>query len=424
MFCQFSVKNYKSFKNTATLDMQATNIDSHDSSVLIDHDGSKFLPLAVIYGPNGGGKSNILDAFYCLCVHILRPVCAACDAEECKEKIIPPHPAIPFKFDKESYKNPTEFELFFRINQNEYKYNLHLIEEKVVHESLSRIKVGGSRITKIFIRDVHLKNYFLSTAFNSINIDNVTDSLPWLSYFAITNRKIPIIKDVITWFHKLDFLNYGQLILEKKLLILKGKHKELELQMLKEMDIDIEDYRFEKERIAERKSRFITIHINNGDKFELELEDESSGTIKLLNVIPYISRALLNGSTLIVDELDAKLHPKLLLYIINLFKRNDINKNNAQLIFTSHDIATMTPDVFRRDEIWFAAKNSEQSSCLYSLVEIKKENGKKPRNDEKYGKRYLEGKYGADPYLKRLLNWEKFSNEYETGQGLEKTKSN
>ena len=109
--------------------------------------------------------------------------------------------------------------------------------------------------------------------------------------------------------------------------------------------------------------------------------------------------------------MDAKLHPKLLRYIIELFTNPDINRKGAQLIFTSHDMTTMIPEVFRRDEIWFCALNAENSSHLYSLVSFKKENGSKPRNDETYGKQYLEGRYGADPYLRRLLSWEDISNE-------------
>lgn len=102
----------------------------------------------------------------------------------------------------------------------------------------------------------------------------------------------------------------------------------------------------------------------------------------------------------------SKLHPKLLEYIIELYRNPKKNRNGAQLVFTSHDLMTMSPELFRRDEIQFVAKNAEQALQLYSLVEFKKENGKQPRKDEKYGKQYLEGRYGADPYLRRMFNWE------------------
>ena len=107
-----------------------------------------------------------------------------------------------------------------------------------------------------------------------------------------------------------------------------------------------------------------------------------------------------------IDELDAKLHPLLLQRIIELYTDRSINSGTAQLLFTSHDLTTMCKEVFRRDEIWFSALNAYDESVLYSLVDFRKEGGNKPRNDENYSKQYLEGRYGADPYFKNLVNWE------------------
>ena len=88
-------------------------------------------------------------------------------------------------------------------------------------------------------------------------------------------------------------------------------------------------------------------------------------------------------------------------------KENDmtINKHKAQLIFTSYDLPTMNSEVFRRDEIWFVAKGNEENSKLYSLVEFKNEKGESVRKDAKFDKQYLEGKYGADPTLRRIIDW-------------------
>ena len=108
---------------------------------------------------------------------------------------------------------------------------------------------------------------------------------------------------------------------------------------------------------------------------------------------------------MIIDELDAKLHPKLLRYVISLFKNMNVNKKGAQLLFTSHDMSTMKNTVFRRDEIWFVAKGNRQNSKLYSLVEFKNKKGESVRKDAKFDKQYLEGKYGADPYLRKIIDW-------------------
>ena len=104
------------------------------------------------------------------------------------------------------------------------------------------------------------------------------------------------------------------------------------------------------------------------------------------------------------DELDAKLHPKLLRYIVSLFKNPKLNTKGAQLLFTSHDLTTMKNSVFRRDEIWFAALNKEHSSEIYSLYELRQEDNTRVKSTAAYDKQYLEGRYGADPYLSNMLN--------------------
>lgn len=107
--------------------------------------------------------------------------------------------------------------------------------------------------------------------------------------------------------------------------------------------------------------------------------------------------ALNEERLVIIDELDAKLHPKLLRYIISLFTSMKINGNGAQLLFTSHDMSTMKKDVFHRDEIWFASLNKEHNSEIYSLYEIRREDWTRINATVSYDKQYLEGRYGAYP---------------------------
>ena len=106
-----------------------------------------------------------------------------------------------------------------------------------------------------------------------------------------------------------------------------------------------------------------------------------------------------------VDELDAKLHPKLLRYVILLFKDPELNKGGAQLLFTSQDVSTMRNDVFRRDEIWFAARDEDEASQLWSLSDLHEPNGNLVSKNAAFDKQYLSGRYGADPYLTRIEEW-------------------
>jgi hypothetical protein len=119
--------------------------------------------------------------------------------------------------------------------------------------------------------------------------------------------------------------------------------------------------------------------------------------------LPVLLLALQEGRLVIIDELDARLHPKLLRYVISLFKNPMLNTNGARLLFTSHDMTTMKNTVFRRDEIWFASENENHESEIYSLYEIRREDNERVNSTAAYDKQYMEGRYGADPYLSNML---------------------
>ena len=128
----------------------------------------------------------------------------------------------------------------------------------------------------------------------------------------------------------------------------------------------------------------------------LPFEAESDGTKKMIAALPVLMVALQEGRTVVVDELDAKLHPKLLRYVIQMFKNQELNKKGAQLLFSSHDLTTMKNTVFRRDEIWFAAMNDNHESEIYSLYEFRQEDNTHVKSTAAFDKQYLEGRYGAD----------------------------
>ena len=405
MLCQFTVKNFKSIRDEITFDMQAAAISEHEDRVIKDRDGELYLPVSAIYGPNGGGKSNVLEALHILAAKVLRPLYATDDNND--------HPfqmrkisIEPFAFGEKEKEAPTEFELFFRTKTSEYRYILTVKRDIVLYERLDRVKFDTGRRSALFERSS--EGIELKGAFARLKIsDELSETLTLLSYLGITHKKNEVVNDVLNWFeYGIDFLNYGNPIQELGMAIATSEEvKPLFLEMIQEMDLDIANFRVE-EKENERIEVY-TKHIVDDYEFELNLSEESSGTKKLFGLLPFIADSLVSGTTLVIDELDAKIHPVLLRHIIMLFNDMKINQHGAQLIFTSHDLSTMNSEVFRRDEIWFVAKGNRQNSKLYSLVEFKNEKGESVRKDAKFDKQYLEGKYGADPYLRKIIDWGK-----------------
>jgi AAA15 family ATPase/GTPase len=175
--------------------------------------------------------------------------------------------------------------------------------------------------------------------------------------------------------------------------------------LMNEVGINISNFNFVKKADDDTSYDLIFEHTVNGKTYPLNINQESDGTQKLFNVLPLVIIALAEGRLLVIDELDAKLHPKLLKFIIMLFKNPEINIRNAQLIFTSHDVSIMKSSVFRTDEIWFACKLDDESSDLYSLYELRDENENHIQPSAAYDKQYLEGRYGADPYFRNMMDW-------------------
>ena len=396
MLCQFSFKNFKSYKEETTFDFQATSIPEFSDSLIVGNKEDALLPVGVVYGPNGGGKTNLLLALSCLISTVVNPIY---ELEKTREEVIIQQKvsAVPFGFDEMSREMPTEFEVFFRQGKKEYRYNLSICKDEVVEEALYWKTIGGKRPGMIFDREGAEST--LGASINKASINrSVNPKMPYLSFLAI-NYDIPIITDVQKWFESCIVRNYANPIADRQIMLSDDEiYRQRIIRALNDVDIDMTGYRYDKEN-----NELYTQRTIEGKIYELKFSDESDGTKKMIAALPVILLALQEGRLVIIDELDAKLHPKLLRYVISLFKNTNINKKGAQLLFTSHDMTTMKNTVFRRDEIWFAAENAKHESEIYSLYEIRRENNERVNNTAAYDKQYLEGRYGADPYLTNML---------------------
>lgn len=405
MLCQFSFQNFKSYKGETTFDLQAVAIPEFAESLLTckvktkekEVKGASLLPVGVIYGPNGGGKSNLLLALSCLISTVVKPIR---DLEKTRQSIIiqPRVNSEPFLLDETSRDQPTEFEIFFCQGRNEYRYYLALLNEEIVSESLYWRAIGGKRTGTVFEREYSQIELGSSISKASINT-SVNPKMPYLSFLAI-NYDIPMIAEVQSWFESCVIRNYAAPGVDRVVMFSQNSSvKNRIIQALNDMGIDLSGYRFDDE-----EKQLYTQRTVNGKVYELKYSDESDGTKKLIAALPVILLALQEGRLVIIDELDAKLHPKLLRYVISMFKNPNLNTKGAQLLFTSHDMTTMKNTVFRRDEIWFAAENSNHESEIYSLYEIRREDNERVNSTAAFDKQYMEGRYGADPYLTNMLS--------------------
>lgn len=402
MLCQFSFQNFKSYREETVFDFQAVAIPEFADSLIRKEKCSSLLPVGVVYGPNGGGKTCLLQALSCVITTVAKPIH---DLEKNRQSIIMQQNVgvEPFLYDTECPEKPTEFQIYFRTGEYEYRYYIGILNNEITAEALDRKKIGGKKPAHIFYRDgneISLGNVLKKESVNcSVNV-----KMPFLSFLAI-NYNIPVISEVQEWFESCIIRNYASTWAETQIIVSDDKElKKSILTLLNDMGIDVVDY-----RLDQKENQLYLKREIGGCEYELSFEHESEGTKKLVAALPVFLIALQEGRLVIIDELDAKLHPKLLRYVISMFTNPKINRHGAQLLFTSHDMSTMKNTVFRRDEIWFAALDESHNSEIYSLYEIRREDNERVNSTAAYDKQYLEGRYGADPYLQNMLNgggWE------------------
>ncbi|MFA6413058.1 MAG: ATP-binding protein [Syntrophales bacterium] len=411
MIIEFNVANYKSFKDRAVLSLVASSDNSLDDTNIINKDHRRLVKSSVIYGANASGKSNLLDAMWAMRHMVLTSSKDTQAGEDINVES--------FKLSTETEGNPSLFEVVFIHNNNSYRYGFEANKKKVISEWL--FDVTGRREAQLFVREnseikVNSKRFKEGSGLEIKTRENAL----FLSVCAQWNGSTS--KDILSWYRNIGFIQgsddstLGTTV--EQLSDVKNKHWILEMTQLADLSISDLEGRIEKLTLEslpkdmpeELKKVIVSQDMSSVElktyhkKFKAEgiedgivifdLEDnESAGTQKYINLLGPLRDTLDAGKIIIIDELDARLHPLLTRAIITLFN-SAANHKNAQLIFASHDTNLLSNKLFRRDQVWFTEKNQFGATNLYSLIELKG-----VRKEALFGKDYILGKYGAIPFI-------------------------
>ncbi len=415
MLIRFSFKNFKSFKDENLLDMEATSLKEHEYNIAKTENIS-LLKVAAIYGANASGKTNVLQAFH----YMKKRILVSDDSK--KNSLIDEENIYSFMINNEPISLEVEI---LTTNDKIYKYGFEILKDSIVSEWLYIKKVN--KFYPIFERE---ENNITMKSNNKISGSaNIDERTLFLNIYSKIDKDNEDFNNVYEWFVNANYLDLGNPRFEDfinnriSLKILSDeKYKKELLRFIKTFDSGIEGIKTTPDSIEEvqndnRVVKVELIHRREDNRLKaLPLDLESNGTRKMFHLFDFFMDALKNGMVLFIDELDAKLHPLLTRYIINLFHNSETNIGNGQLIYSTHDTVNLNKDTFRRDEIWFTQKNRDGVSEIYALSDYileddqdsKNKTSKKVRNDATYNKDYLTGRYGAIPVLEEFeINYEK-----------------
>lgn len=424
MLIEFTVGNFRSFKGRTTLSMVATNTNARDplinkNNTVPVNNKLTLLTSAAIYGANASGKSNVVNAFA-----FMRQLVLSSAKESQTGELIG---VDSFRLSTETEKEPSFFEVVFLFNGIHYRYGFEVTPSQIVSEWL--FSAHKTRESKLYIRES-----------NSIEIsqrlfkegrgleDKTRSNALFLSVAAQFNGEIA--STILKWFRRvgvvsgLDDTFYRVYTIKQ---VIDGEYKNEIIQLVKSLDIDINEIEgmiLDKEQLEfpsdmpEEIRSFLLKGVQNREFLTVQTKhpkldaqgrsvgsvvfdmdsNESHGTQKLFYLAGPIIDVLSQGKVLLIDEMEARLHPLVTRELIRLFNTIETNPKRAQLIFTTHDTNLLSNKLFRRDQIWFIEKDDFCASHLYSLAELKVDDTK-VRNDASFEDDYLKGRYGAIPFI-------------------------
>ncbi|MDM8537763.1 ATP-binding protein [Desulfobacterales bacterium HSG17] len=434
MLLEFSVKNFLSIKDEVTFSLYASEeVKGHEKNNIIPVADQHILKTAVIYGANASGKSNLIKA-----MEFMRSVISNSLKLNPDEPIVSKQAYPGFQLDSENANSPLEMEICFLYQDVYYRYGFALDADKIHHEWLyfapqekelllyeRRLKDGSYTniipkkfpIAKDFINDETLPaNTLLLAVLAKFTESPARRVMEWMG----NTFNIIISSDEEAYggftYSKLYDEDYRTDILN----FLKVADLGIEDVFLKSVTVpDLLDDKPEKFlkklklQISREAKQVVFQHNILNDKGEVKgkkhwgQSHESAGTQKLFALSGPLIETLRKGEILVIDELDAKLHPMMMRYILGLFHSQEHNPHNAQLIFATHDTQLLSPRFFRRDQIWFTEKDPCGATELYSLADFDL------ADNADFSLDYFQGRYNAVPFIG---DFRLFSNGVDNGE--------
>jgi AAA15 family ATPase/GTPase len=414
MLLQFTVGNFRSFMGKVTLSLEATTDDwlEDDNVAHVRSPNLRLVKTAAIYGPNAGGKSNFIEA-----MTLFRGLVLSSSKDSQQGELLP---LTPFRLHAKAENAPTFFEAIFLRDETRYRYGFEATKDAIVSEWLFRQKDSiresclytrekgeilpkeGFREGKGLEQRTRSNALFLSVVaqFNGVIAGEVVQH--------IANCR------VITGLEDAGYMSFTAGLLDDKvyggLIRQLVRNADFGIENVIRQDMDKDKYLASIPKHLPQPIRDLLAHDSAGASTILAVHrrfnekgkpagtvefdfaaEESDGTRQFLALAGPFLHTLREGSVLVVDELDARLHPNLTKRLVGLFN-SSANRKNAQLIFATHDHGLLNQRKIRRDQIWFVEKNPMGASELFSLAQIPG-----VRKDANFEKEYLLGQFGGVP---------------------------
>lgn len=400
---QFTVGNYRSFHQERTFSMASSSIQDTPKDCVVAEGRYKYLTVAAVYGANSSGKSNLVMALAAMKKIVLNSV------------KLNDHDSLyydPFLLGENSGKQPTHFEIvYLDADETRVRYGFDYTLRQIEREWLF-ISSKNKKEQPYFVRDEEGIGVNETLFSEGAGLEERTnDNRLFLSLVAqLGGATSKVILDFFnSGYNVISGLNsHGYEGLTERQFLNEEAESTDALQFFKDLQlgfIDIETTERETEKGRKLIDIFTLHNVYNVDgeitgkqRFRFDY-CESQGTQKLFELAGPLFEALRHGRLLVMDELDAKMHPLISQHIIKLFSNEKTNPLHAQLLFTTHDTNLLSSHLLRRDQIWFTEKDKTESTDLYGLMHIVLPDGSKPRGDGNLERNYIKGRYGAIPYL-------------------------